>query len=119
LTAVLCQKLVPRAKGSGRIAAVEIMLANSAVRSLIHTGGFHQLFNVIRTSQQEGMISLDDALVDLYSRKIITRETVLEDCLEPTDVKKVLGKIEEFRSSFPLNIDTSSYNRGNISYLTR
>jgi twitching motility protein PilT len=117
LTAILCQKLVPRAKGSGRIAAVEIMLANSAVRSLIHTGGFHQLFNVIRTSQQEGMISLDDALVDLYSRKIITREMVLENCLEPADVKKVLGKIEEVRSSLPLDID--SYNRGNISYLTR
>jgi twitching motility protein PilT len=97
LTAVLCQRLVPRANGSGRIAAVEIMLANSAVRSLIHDGRFSQLFNVIRISQQEGMVSLDDALVTLYSRRIITRATLLENCLELADVKKVLGKIEEVR----------------------
>ncbi len=97
LTAVLCQRLVPRANSSGRIAAVEIMIANSAVRSLIHDGRFNQLFNVIRTAQQEGMVSLDDALVNLYSRRIITRATLLENSLEPADVKKVLSKIEEVK----------------------
>ncbi len=97
LTAVLCQRLVPRANSPGRIAAVEIMIANSAVRSLIHDGRFSQLFNVIRISQQEGMVSLDDALVSLYNRKIITRETLLENCLELADVKKVIYKIEEVR----------------------
>ena len=54
LLGVLCQTLVPRASGSGRIAAVEIMLANPAVRNLIRESKIYQLPNVIRTHTQDG-----------------------------------------------------------------
>jgi twitching motility protein PilT len=77
LIAAVCQVLVPRSDGSGRIAAVEIMLANSAVRTLIREGKFFQLPNVIRTHRDIGMISLDESLVDLNMRGIITYETAL------------------------------------------
>lgn len=77
LIAVVCQVLVPRTDGSGRIAAVEIMLANSAVRTLIREGKFFQLPNVIRTHHDIGMISLDESLVDLNMRGSITYETAL------------------------------------------
>jgi len=80
LIAVVCQTLVPRAKGSGRIAAIEIMLANTAVKNLIRDGKIHQLANAIRTSHNEGMISLDEALVDLYINGTITWETMMKFC---------------------------------------
>jgi twitching motility protein PilT len=93
LIGVLCQVLVPRADGIGRIAAVEIMLANPPVKNLIREGKIYQLPNVIRTHREIGMISLDEALVNLYLKQIITGETLLAFCNERQEVEKLIGKI--------------------------
>jgi len=94
LVAALCQVLVPRADGSGRIAAVEIMLGNPAAKSLIREGKLYQLPNVIRTHREMGMISLDEALVNLYLKGTITGKSVLEFCNDRTEVEKLVGKIK-------------------------
>jgi len=94
LVAALCQVLVPRADGSGRIAAVEIMLGNPAAKSLIREGKLYQLPNVIRTHREMGMISLDEALVNLYLKGTITGKTVLDFCNDRTEVEKLVGKIK-------------------------
>jgi twitching motility protein PilT len=93
LVAVLCQTLVPRADGSGRIAAVEIMLGNPPVKALIRDGKIYQLPNVIRTHRDIGMISLDEALVSLYLKGTITRKSVLEFCNDRQEVEKLIGKV--------------------------
>ena len=93
LVAALCQVLAPRADGSGRIAAVEIMLGNPAVKSLIREGKLYQLPNVIRTHRDIGMISLDEALVSLYLKGTITGETVLDFCNDRQEVEKLIGKV--------------------------
>jgi len=93
LNGVLCQTLVPRADGSGRIAAVEIMLGNPAVKNLIREGKIYQLPNVIRTHRDIGMISLDEALANLYLKRIITGETLLAFCNDRQEVEKLIGKI--------------------------
>jgi twitching motility protein PilT len=90
---VLCQQLVPRADGSGRIAAVEIMLGNPAVKSLIREGKIYQLHNVIRTHREMGMISLDESLVNLYLKQIITGEALLDYCNDRQEVEKLIGKV--------------------------
>ena len=91
LVAVLCQTLVPRARGKGRIAAVEIMLASSAVRSLIRDGKFYQLPNIMRTGRDEGMVSMDMALVELHLRGIITRKTLFERCGDRDEVEELIA----------------------------
>lgn len=91
LIAVLCQTLVPRADGSGRIAAVEIMLASSAVRNLTREGKLYQLANAIRTSHDIGMVSLDESLVDLYLRKVIDGETLVNYCNDRDEVERLIG----------------------------
>jgi len=93
LIGALCQVLVPRADGSGRIAAVEVMLGNPAAKSLIREGKIYQLPNVIRTHRDIGMISLDEALVSLYLKGIITGETVLDVCNERAEVEKLIGNV--------------------------
>ncbi len=93
LVAALCQVLVPRADGSGRVAAVEIMLGNPAVKSLIREGKIYQLPNVIRTNRDIGMISLDEALVSLYLKGTITGKSVLEFCNDQKEVEKLIGKV--------------------------
>jgi twitching motility protein PilT len=94
VVAVLCQVLVPRADGSGRIAAVEVMLGNPAVKNLIREGKIYQLPNVIRTHREIGMISLDEALVNLYLKGVITGKIVLDVCNDRQEVEKLIGKIK-------------------------
>jgi len=94
LVAVLCQVLIPRADGSGRIAAVEVMLANAPVKNLIREGKIYQLPNVIRTHREVGMISLDEALVNLYLKQLIAGETLLAFCNDRQEVEKLIGKVE-------------------------
>ncbi len=89
---VLCQALVPHADGSGRIAAVEIMLGNSAVKNIIREGKIYQLPNIIRTSSQEGMITLDQSLINLYHKGTISRESALRFCQNRDEVEKTIGK---------------------------
>jgi twitching motility protein PilT len=92
LNAVLCQTLVPRAKGNGRIAAVEILLVNPAVSNIIRESRFNQLNNVLLSFRETGMISLDQALVNLYLDGIISSETVFTYCNDADEVRKLLCK---------------------------
>ena len=93
LIGALCQTLIPKADGSGRIAAVEVMLANSAVRNLIREGKIYQLPNVIRTHTREGMELLDQVLVKLYRQKIISRDHMLAFCNDQSEVEKLVGGV--------------------------
>ena len=94
LLGVLCQTLVPRIDGSGRIAAVEIMLANSAVKNLIREGKIYQLPNVIRTHTQLGMELLDQSLVNLHHRGVISSENLFSFCNDRDEVEKLMGEAQ-------------------------
>lgn len=77
LEAVISQQLLPTIDGSGRAAAFEIMLANSAITNLIREGKSHQITSIIQTSRQAGMLTMDDALYELYIRRKVDKETAL------------------------------------------
>jgi twitching motility protein PilT len=94
LLAILCQALVPKVDGSGRVAAIEIMLANSAVRNLIREGKTYQLPNTIRMNTQQGMALLDQSLIRLFSSGIISRESLFDFCNDKEEVTKLTGEKE-------------------------
>ena len=94
LIAILCQTLIPRADGSGRIAAVEVMLASPAVRNLTREGKIYQLPNTIRMQAQLGMALLDQALVNLYRKGIIDSEALFAFCNDEDEVQQLSGKVE-------------------------
>ncbi len=91
LEAVLCQTLVPRADGSGRVAAVEVMVSTSAVRNLIREGKTFQLPNAIQTGSQHGMQTLDQALSALLRANVVTPDEALARCTNPVEFKRALG----------------------------
>lgn len=70
---ILSRRLIPCLKG-GIINAVELMIANSAVKNLIREGKTHQIDMVIETSSEEGMISLNRSLSALVKQKLISLE---------------------------------------------
>ena len=91
LEGIVSQQLLPKADGSGRIAAVEVMIANSAVRNLIREGKTYQIQNVIQTGTKAGMQTLDESLIDLCRRGLITKEIALQYCVEVDIVKRYLS----------------------------
>jgi len=93
LLGILCQTLVPKADGSGRVVAVEVMLANPAIRNLIREGKVYQLPNTIRTHTQLGMVLLDQALVHLYRKGVISRENLFAFCNDRDESAKLIGEV--------------------------
>ncbi|MEG2382888.1 MAG: type IV pilus twitching motility protein PilT [Oscillospiraceae bacterium] len=77
LECVISQQLIPKADGKGRVAAIEVMLANSAIRNHIREGKTFQIPTVIQTNRKAGMITMDEALLELYTRGEISRESAL------------------------------------------
>jgi twitching motility protein PilT len=83
LEAVICQQLLPAGDGVSRIAAFEVLHINSAVRNLIREGKSHQLITYMQTYRKQGMITMDDAILDLYRSQKITREVALQFAQDP------------------------------------
>ena len=78
LEAVISQQLIPTSDGRGRCAAFEVMHANHAVRNLIREGKSHQLQSVMQTNRKVGMITMDDAILQLYYDGKIDRELAIQ-----------------------------------------
>jgi twitching motility protein PilT len=74
LQAVISQRLFKRRDGTGRIAAIEIMIGTPAVRNLIREGKISQISSIMQAGQKYGMQTMDAALKELISRKIIAAE---------------------------------------------
>jgi twitching motility protein PilT len=92
LLGVLSQALVPRIAG-GRVAAIEIMLANPAVKNLIREGKTHLLSNSIRTGGQIGMQTLDGALITLFRQRLVSWDSVLAYCQDKGEVEKLAAEM--------------------------
>lgn len=90
LQAVISQQLLTRIDGQGRVAAIEVMIANAAVRNMIRESKAHQINNVIQTNASKGMRTMDDALVDLYKLGKISRDDALERSVDMDYVRKLL-----------------------------
>lgn len=78
LQAVISQNLLKLKDGSGRIAAHEIMIGTPAIRNLIRENKVAQMYSAIQTGQQYGMQTLDQCLVGLMRKGLISKEAAME-----------------------------------------
>ena len=74
LRAVISQTLIKTKDGSGRVAAHEIMIGTPAIRNLIREAKVAQMYSAIQTGQQFGMQTLDQNMLDLVKRNVISVE---------------------------------------------
>lgn len=88
LECVVSQQLLKKADGSGRVAALEILFANNAVRNLIRESKTYQISSVMQTSKRAGMQTMDDALYDLYMRKLIDADNAVTYAQDPVSMNK-------------------------------
>jgi twitching motility protein PilT len=83
LRAVISQRLIPRADGVGRVAALEILMANKAVGNLIRENKTFQIKSVLQTGATHGMCQLDASLAELVKSGTITREEAARNADDP------------------------------------
>ncbi|NPV45969.1 MAG: type IV pilus twitching motility protein PilT [Armatimonadetes bacterium] len=90
LIGVISQQLLPRAGQPGRVAAIEVMVATSAIRNLIRENKAHQMTSIIQTSAADGMQTMDQALRDLYQQSLITYEMAMQRSQNPQELEKLI-----------------------------
>ena len=91
LRGIISQQLVPRADGTGRELALELLVNTPAVSSIIRDGKTFMLPGVMQTGKNVGMIMMDDALAKLYRDGIITQEEALGRAVDRGTLKANLG----------------------------
>jgi len=83
LEAVISQQLIPLIDDSGRVAAFEILHTTSAVKNLIREGKSHQLISIMQTNRKIGMVTMDDAISQLFYQGKISREMAVQFAQDP------------------------------------
>jgi len=90
LKAVISQRLIPTLDNNNRIPAVEVLLNNQAVATIIREGRFELLPNVMATSETEEMILFEKYLISLLEKNLITKETAFSYAFRPKELEKLL-----------------------------
>jgi len=91
ISGIISQQLIPRADGNSRVAALEILIATSAVRNIIREGKTHQLVSAMQTGGKYGMIMMNNYLVDLYNQGLIDYDEAVRRADDPDYVKKKIS----------------------------
>lgn len=90
LEAVFSQQLVPHSSGVGRVPAVEVMVATSAIRNLIREGKTHQIYNALQTGLKHGMQTMEQCLLDLYTNKQVSYEDAVSHTMHSDDLRRMI-----------------------------
>ncbi|MCJ7502570.1 MAG: type IV pilus twitching motility protein PilT [Acidobacteriia bacterium] len=78
LEGIMCQTLLPRADGKGRVMAMEILVPNAAIRNLVREDKIHQIYSAMQSGQDKfGMQTLNQSLHSLFQQRLITLETAV------------------------------------------
>ena len=91
LQAVVSQTLFSRIDRPGMVPAIEIMLCTPAVRNIIREARTFEIPNVIETNRQLGMISLDNAIAELFFNGMISREDAIAQSAHPEKLERMIA----------------------------
>src|SRR6266511_2565040 len=93
LEGVVTQTLLPTADGQGRVAAVEILFPDDAVRNLIRQGKVEQVYSVMQTNTSRGMQTLEQSLAYLTLRRVITKDVAMGATSRPEQFEGLLERV--------------------------
>src|SRR6186713_1156907 len=93
LEGIMCQTLLERSSGKGRVMAMEILVPNAAIRNLIREDKIHQVYSMMQSGQSKfGMQTFNQSLATLYHRKLITLETALLRSSAPDELQELINR---------------------------
>lgn len=95
LEGVIAQVLLPRSKAAGRVLALEILMPTTAVRGLIREDKIRQIYSIMQTGQaKHGMQTMNQALVDLYRRRLISASAALGYSSLPDELRQMIQRTD-------------------------
>jgi twitching motility protein PilT len=90
---ILCQSLLPKASGSGRAMAMEILIPNAAIRNLIREDKIHQIYSMMQTGQEKyGMQTFNQALATAYFQRQITLEIAMQRSHNQDELQELINR---------------------------
>jgi len=93
LEGVMCQSLLPRANGPGRVLTLEVMVPNPAIRNLIREDKIHQIYSQMQIGQDKfGMQTFNQSLASLYLRHMITLEDAVGRSSDPDELRNIISQ---------------------------
>jgi twitching motility protein PilT len=99
LEGVLCQNLMPKSSGHGRVLVLEIMIPNPAIRNLIREDRIHQIYSSMQVGQEKfGMITFNQSLANLFLKRLITFEDALGRSSDPEELKQIIERGQPTRT---------------------
>jgi twitching motility protein PilT len=91
LEGVLCQSLLPRANGPGRVMSLEVMTPNPAIRNLIREDKIHQIYSAMQVGQEKfGMQTMNQSLAQAYQRRLISLETAMARSNDTEELRNMI-----------------------------
>ncbi len=93
LEGILCQSLLPRVDGKGRVMIMEILIPNAAIRNLIREDKIHQIYSAMQTGTgASGMQTFNQSLANAYFSKLITLETALARSSNAEELQDMINR---------------------------
>ncbi len=93
LEGVMCQSLIQRANGPGRVMTLEVMVPNAAIRNLIREDKIHQIYSAMQVGQEKyGMQTMNQSLATLVQRREITLEGALGRSSDPDELRNIIAQ---------------------------
>ena len=90
---IVCQALLPRADGKGRVVALEILVPTAGIRNLIREDKVHQIYSAMQTGQEKlGMQTMNQSLATLYFRRQITLETATQASSNRDELQEMISR---------------------------
>jgi twitching motility protein PilT len=89
LQAIIAQRLLPRADGTGRVACSEVMIMNDGIRALLRDRRFQQVISMIEIGSKDGMNTFDESISNLYAAGIISRDEALLNARDPARIMSI------------------------------
>src|SRR5436189_2548761 len=90
---IVCQSLLPRADGKGRVVSLEILVPNPAIRNLIRDDKVHQIYSSMQTGQEKlGMQTMNQSLATLYSKRLITLEAAMNASSLKDELEQMISR---------------------------
>jgi twitching motility protein PilT len=90
LLGVIVQQLIPTRDGKRRVLAYELMKATPAVKNMIRENALHQIYSVIQMGKSEGMKTMNQSLIELYRKGLISREEALKRSPDPEELRRII-----------------------------
>ncbi len=90
LECIISQQLIRREDGRGRVAALEVLFANTAIRNMIRENKTYQIISTMQTGKRQGMQTMDDAIYELFLRGDISADSAISYAQKPGEMS---GKV--------------------------